>query len=275
MSSGGLIHATALVSPKAELGRDVRIGPFAIVEAGARIGDGTIVDAYSRIADDVEIGKNCHIFEYVSVGGIPQDHNYRGEQSFVRIEDDVVLREHVTVNKATGEGCETSIGRGTWIMESCHLGHNVRIGRECTVTNKVGFSGHVEVGDYVVVSGLSGFHQFVKVGDYAMVGGLAKVTKDIPPYSIVDGHPARVYGLNVIGLRRRGFTQEQRTRIKNIYKLLYDRRTTRRDAIAEIERQFPGDEFAETIVAFTRSLKRGLVAWADRERAHRREGEED
>jgi UDP-N-acetylglucosamine acyltransferase len=123
----------------------------------------------------------------------------------------------------------------------------------------------VIVGDYVVIGGMTGFHQFVSVGCYSMIGGLSKVIKDIPPYSLADGRPAMIYGLNVVGLRRRGFTQEQRARIKSIYKLLYDRSLKRSDAVSLVEESYPGDEFAGVIAAFAKSLKRGLSQWVDGE----------
>lgn len=255
------IHPTALVSPDAALGSGVQIGPYSVVEAGSRIGDGTKIEAFVRVKTGVTVGRNCHIFENTVLGSDPQDHDFGGEVSYVRIGDDVVLRESVTVNRATGEGLETSVGSGTLIMEGCHLGHNVRIGAHCTVANKTGFSGHVEIGNYAVIGGLTGFHQFVKVGSYAMVGGLAKITRDVPPYSLVDGHPARVYGLNVVGLRRRGFSQEQRTKIKQIYRLLYDRRIRRSEAIAAVESRYGDDEHGAVIAAFLKSLKRGLTPW--------------
>lgn len=261
------VHPTAVVSPDAELGEDVWVGPYSVIEGKVRIGDGTRVEAFAHIRDYVEIGRNCHIFEYASIGGIPQDRGYRGEITYVRIGDEVILRENVTVNRATGEGNETSVGDGTMIMDACHLAHNVRVGAGCTLTNKVGLAGHCEVGDYVVIGGLTGIHQFVKVGSYAMVGCMAKIIKCVPPYSMADGHPARVYGLNTVGLRRNGFTQEQRSHIKSIYKLLYDRTLHREEALEEIERRWPDDAHAAVIVAFVRSLKRGLTPWMGRGRA--------
>jgi UDP-N-acetylglucosamine acyltransferase len=261
MGASTAIHPTALVSPSAELGAGVEIGPYAIVESGARIGDGTRVEAFVKIGGAVEIGRNCHIFENTVLGGPPQDHDFGGESSFVRIADGVVLRENVTIHRATGEGMATCVGEGTMLMEGCHLGHNVRVGARCTVTNKVGLSGYSQLGDHVVVGGLAGFHQFVRAGSYAMIGGMAKIIKDVPPYSIVDGVPARVRGLNTVGLRRNGFSQEERTRIKNIYKLLYDRHMGRSEAIALVESGFPGDRFALEIAAFARSTKRGLTKW--------------
>ncbi|MDR1019267.1 MAG: acyl-ACP--UDP-N-acetylglucosamine O-acyltransferase [Synergistaceae bacterium] len=267
------IHPTALVSPSAELGAGVEVGPYSIVEGGARIGDGTRLEAFVKIGGAVEIGRDCHIFENTVLGCPPQDHDFGGESSFVRIADGVVLRENVTIHRATGEGAETYVGEGTLLMEGCHLGHNVRIGAHCTVTNKVGISGHSQLGDNVVVGGLAGFHQFVRVGSYAMVGGMAKIIKDVPPYSMADGVPARVRGLNTIGLRRNGFSQEERTRIKNIYKLLYDRHMRRSEAIALLEKDFPGDRFALEIAAFARATKRGLTKWIESDPARRMETE--
>jgi UDP-N-acetylglucosamine acyltransferase len=273
MGGSVTIHPTALVEPSAELGAGVEIGPYSIIDGGAKIGDGTKIEAFVKIGGHVEIGAKCHIFENTILGGQPQDHDFEGENSFVRIADEVILRENVTIHRATGEGRETFVGGGTMLMERCHVGHNVRIGSHCIITNFVGFSGHVHVGDHVVVGGMSGFHQFVKVGSYSMVGGMSKVIKDVPPYAMVDGIPARVLGLNTVGLRRCGFSQEERTRIKNIYRILYDRRMLREDVIALIERRFSGDEFALEIISFVRSLKRGLTKWKETGADWRRDAE--
>ncbi|GHV53156.1 acyl-[acyl-carrier-protein]--UDP-N-acetylglucosamine O-acyltransferase [Synergistales bacterium] len=261
MSEAVLIHPTAIVSTDAEIGAGVRVGPCAVIEPGAKIGDGSRIEAFAHIYGSVSMGKNCHIFEYTSIGSDPQDHDFGSERTFVRIGDDVLIRENVSIHRATGEGNETVVGSGTWLMEGCHVAHNVILGEHCVVTNKAGFSGHVHVDHHAVIGGLSGFHQFVKVGAYAMVGGMAKIIKDVPPYSMVDGNPARVRGLNIVGLRRNGFTQEQRTRIKAVYKFLYSGEIGRREAIAALEERFPGDEFAAEIALFARSLKRGLTRW--------------
>jgi UDP-N-acetylglucosamine acyltransferase len=263
MSGQAQIHPTAVVPKEAEIGARVSIGPYAVIEPGAEIGDGSRIEAFAHIYGSARMGKNCHIFEYTSIGSDPQDHDFAGERTFVRIGDDVLIRENVSIHRATGEGNETVVGSGTWLMEGCHVAHNVVLGEHCVVTNKAGFSGHVHVDHHAVIGGLSGFHQFVKVGAYAMVGGMAKIIKDVPPYSMVDGNPARVRGLNVVGLRRNGFTQEQRTRIKAVYRFLYGGGIGRRDAVAAIEERFPGDEFAAEIARFARSLKRGLTKWYD------------
>jgi len=144
------------------------------------------------------------------------------------------------------------------LMEGCHLGHNVRVGEFCTLTNKVGLSGHVQMGDYVVVGGIVGFHQFVRIGSYAMVGGMSRIVMDVPPYSLVAGNPASMVGLNTVGLRRRGFNLEQRTKIKNIYKELFGGTEGMKEAIAAVRERFAGDRFASEIISFAQGTKRGI-----------------
>jgi len=263
------IHPSAVVSSKAELGAGVSIGPYCVVDAGATVGDGTLLEAFVHLTGYVKIGSNCHIYENTILGQPPQDHDFGGEASYVRVSDDVILRENVTIHRATGEGCETSVGRGTMLMEGCHLGHNVRVGEYCTLTNKVGLSGHVQAGDYVVIGGLAGFHQFVRIGSYAMVGGMAKIVMDVPPYSLVDGNPASMFGLNAVGLRRRGFDQEQRTRIKQIYRMLFEGAAIMEDSMKLVRECYPKDEFADAIISFARDSRRGMYHWHPKANEHR------
>jgi UDP-N-acetylglucosamine acyltransferase len=232
-----------------------------VIDGGAVIGDGTVIEAFARLTSYVKIGRNCHIYDGVILGQPPQDHDFGGETSYVTIDDDVVLREGVTIHRATGEGSATSVGRGSMLMEGCHLGHNVRVGEFCILTNKVGLSGHVRMGDYVTVGGHAGFHQFVRVGSYAMVGGMAKIVMDVPPYSLVDGNPAFMYGLNAVGLRRRGFNQAQRSRIKEIYRTLFKAAANLKDGLTLIGERYAGDGFAREIAAFIGNSKRGVYHW--------------
>jgi UDP-N-acetylglucosamine acyltransferase len=268
--SDSLIHATAIVSPDAAIGDGVRIGPYSVVEGGAKVGEGTVIEPFVHITRHVEIGRNCHIFQNTVIGTPPQDHDFGGEATSVRISDDVVIREGVTIHRATGEGNETFVGRGTMLMEGCHLGHNVRVGEHCTLTNKVGLSGHVQMGDYVVVGGMAGFHQFVRVGSYAMVGGLSKIVMDVPPYSLVDGNPASMFGLNAIGLRRRGFSQDQRDRIKKIYKALFDGDSDIEESASAARASFGDDELLAVISSFIKSSRRGVYRWHPGTPEHRR-----
>lgn len=263
------VHRTASVSPLAVIGDGVKIGPYSVIDGGAVIGDGTVIEAFARLTSYVRIGRGCHIFDGVILGQPPQDHDFAGETSYVVIDDDVILREGVTIHRATGEGLATRVGRGSLLMEGCHLGHNVRVGECCTLTNKVGLSGHVQMGDYVVTGGLAGFHQFVRVGSHAMVGGMAKIVMDVPPYSLVDGNPASMYGLNTVGMRRRGFNQAQRRRVKEIYRTLFETAASLEDGVTLIGERYAGDAFALEIAAFVGKSRRGVYHWHPGAAEHR------
>ena len=256
------VHPSAVVAPGAELGDGVRVGPFCRVESGAVIGEGTVLEACVSVHGGVTIGKNCHIYEYTAVGGDPQDHGYKGETSWVRIGDGNVIRENVTINRATGEGNETVVGDGCFIMEGVHLAHNVRLGNHVTLANKVGLSGFVSVGDHTVFGGMSGVHQFVRVGSYCMIGGLYRVTKDVPPYTLASGEPLRLAGLNVVGLRRANFSSEVRRALRAFYRKLY-RRGARfseslKEALAERESCIPE---VRAILDFYEGSRRGVTFW--------------
>ncbi|MDI3531849.1 MAG: UDP-N-acetylglucosamine acyltransferase [Synergistaceae bacterium] len=256
-----MIHPTAIVSPKAEIDDDVSIGPYSIVGDRVRIGAGSVIGAYVHISDYVSLGRGCRCFDHVVLGMEPQDLGFRGEESWVYVDDGATLRENVTVHRASGEGNCTRIGSGAYLMEGVHVGHNVKVGPGVVVANKTGFSGYVEVGEKAVVSGLVGVHQFVRIGRFCMVGGLAKVIKDIPPYSLADGHPARIYGINVVGLKRNGFDREARGHIAGLYRILYRSGLAMKEALRELAARYPGDEFQEEITGFITSSKRGVTPW--------------
>lgn len=256
-----LVHPTAIVSPEAELSDEVVIGPYCVVDGKVHIGEKTTLGAFVRVMDYVSVGARCRIFENAVLGGEPQDHDFKGEVSWVRVGDDVTLREAVTIHRASGEGNETVVGDGTLLMEGVHVGHNVTIGKNVTVANKSGFSGYSRLGDFSVMSGLSGLHQFVSVGKYCMVGGASKVVKDVPHYAMVDGHLAKVYGLNVVGLRRAGFNSQQRLEIKRVYNMLYRSGLTTADALTALENEMASSPFAREIVDFVRESRRGISSW--------------
>ena len=256
------IHPSAIVAPGAELGEGVRVGPYCCIDARAVIGDGTVLNAFVTVHDFVTIGRNCHIFEYTALGGEPQDHGYRGEESWVHIGDDNIIRENVTINRATGEGRETVVGNGCFIMDGVHLAHNVQVGNFVTIANKVGLSGFVSVGDHTVFGGIAGAHQFVRVGSYCMVGGLYRVTKDIPPYTLAAGEPLRLEGLNSVGLKRAGFAPETRRAIRAFYRELYrvDRRFS--ESLAELRAR--RDSFipeVQNALDFYEESRRGVTFW--------------
>ena len=258
------IHPTALVSNKAKLGDGVWIGPYCIVCDDVEIGSETRLEAFVTVRDHVKIGRKCLLCEHVTLGQLPQDFGYKGELSWVRIGDGVTLRENVTVHRASGEGNETVVSGGCFVMEGVHIGHNVFVGPDCVIASKAGLAGYVSVGKKVVLGGLCGIHQFVRIGDYCMIGGLSKVIKDIPPFLIADGHPAKIRGLNVVGLRRNGFNQQERSLIKEAYKKLLRSSLTLKDALSLLEQEKGNSALIREIIDFIKGSKRGISPWPNK-----------
>lgn len=256
------IHPTAIVSKEAEIEDGVKIGPYCLVSSKTKIGAGTELVAYVSIHDYVSIGKNCKICEYTAIGGDPQDHGYKGEISFVRIGDNNLIRENVTINRATGEGNETVVGNDCFIMDGVHFAHNVHVGDFVTVANKVGLSGFVQVGNHTVFGGMAGVHQFVRIGDFCMIGGLYRVVKDVPHYTLASGEPLRLTGLNKVGLERAGIDAEKRRAITNFYRSLYNKERSFTEAFNEAkERRTEYAPEIQRIIEFYEGTKRGVTFW--------------
>lgn len=247
---GAKIHPTALVHPKAQLADDCEIGAFCVVDQQVKIGAQTVLHPFVRLYDFVEIGEGCEIFENTVLAAPPQDRGFKGEQSWVRIGAYNVLRENVTIHRASGEGQCTQVGDHCLIMEGVHLGHNVQVGSKVTISAKAGLAGHVEVGNNVVIGGLAGFHQFVRIGDFCMIGGASKNTQHIPPFVLTDGSPSRIYGLNVVGLKRNGFSADDRRLIKAVYRVIYSSQFTLREGLAQAQQQFGDQPLAGQILKF-------------------------
>ena len=256
------IHPTAVVSNKAELADGVTIGPFCVIESKVKIGAGTELKAYVSVHDYVSIGENCKICEYTAIGGDPQDHGYKGEISYVRIGNDNLIRENVTINRATGEGNETVVGDNCFIMDGVHFAHNVHVGDYVTVANKVGLSGFVQVGNHTVFGGMAGVHQFVRIGDFCMIGGLYRVVKDVPHYTLASGEPLRLTGLNKVGLEREGFSSETRRAIYSFYRELYSKERRFSDSLAEaVNKKSEYIPEIQRIIEFYEGTKRGVTFW--------------
>ncbi|MCL1940546.1 MAG: acyl-ACP--UDP-N-acetylglucosamine O-acyltransferase [Synergistaceae bacterium] len=259
-----MIHPTAIVSPKAELGSGVKIGAYCIVDE-ARIGDDTVLEPYARVCSCVEMGSGNQVHSHAVIGGDPQDHGYRGEKSYVKIGNGNIFREYVTVNRATGEGFYTSVGNDCLIMEGVHVGHNAEIKNNVTIANKVGISGFVQIDDYTVLGGMLGIHQFVRIGAYCMIGGMYRVTKDVPHYTLAAGEPLRLKGLNIIGLRRANFSSDLRKKITALYKELYDTGKVFSDSLESVRAKYKnaGDTPEELIkiLDFYNDSKRGIAFW--------------
>ena len=253
------IHSSANVHPNAKLGKDVIVGPNAVIGEHVVIGDGTKIGANVVIGGWTTIGKGCEIFPTASIGLEPQDLKFVGEKSYCTIGDGTVIRECVTISRATGEGEETRVGNNCLFQACTHVAHNCIVGNNVIMSNFSGLAGHAVVEDRVVIGGLAGVHQFVKIGRNAMVGGMAKVVQDIPPYVIADGQPARVIGLNSVGLSRAGISEEVRRSLKQAFRIIYRSGFSLSRAIEEMEMQLDSSVEIENLLRFLRNADRGIM----------------
>jgi len=259
------IHPTAIVSDKAEIGINVEIGPFTVIEDGVKIGDYTKIENHVHIKKGTIIGSSCHIHTGSVLGDIPQDLSFKGENSFLIIGNNVTIREYCVFHRASGEGNATIVGDNCYLMAYVHVAHNVKIGKGVIIANATQLAGYVEIGDKAFISGLVGVHQFVRVGSYAMVGALSKLVKDIPPFSLCDGSPALIYGVNVVGLRRNSFSNDRISIIRKLFHILYDKSLSFEKRIEEISKM--EYEEAKILVDFVKGSKRGIAdaSWRSEE----------
>jgi UDP-N-acetylglucosamine acyltransferase len=229
------IHPSAIVDPQAELDATVRVGPFSVIGPHVKIGAGTTVGPHCVIEGHTTIGRDNRIFQFASIGAANQDKKYQGEPTELVIGDRNTIREFTTLQVGTVQDkARTTIGNDNWLMAYVHVAHDCIVGNNVTMANNATLGGHVEVGDWVTVGGLTGIHQFVKVGAHAMLGFQSAVSQDVPPFLLVDGNPLAVRGVNVVGLRRRDFSNERIAAIKQMHKLLYREGRTLEDARAAI-----------------------------------------
>lgn len=252
------IHETAVVSPGAHIEKNVEIGPYSVIGEHVEIEEGTKIGPHVVISGWTHIGRDCKIFQGSSIGEDPQDLKFKGEKSYTIIGDRTTIREGVTIHRATGEGEETRVGNDCLLMALTHVAHNCVVGNHVIMSNVASLAGHAVVEDRVVIGGMAGVHQFVKIGRNAMVGGMAKLTQDVVPYTIVDGHPAKVVGLNAVGISRAGIPQASRRAIKQAYKLLYRSGLTLKQAINLIEQEVDNCEEVEHLLRFLRNAERGI-----------------
>ncbi|AIE85652.1 acyl-ACP--UDP-N-acetylglucosamine O-acyltransferase [Fimbriimonas ginsengisoli] len=231
------IHKLAFVDPSAELAADVEVGPFSYVEPGVVIGARTKLDSHATVKRGTTVGEDNFIGQGTVLGGDPQDRKYKGEPTFLKIGDRNVFREYVTVHRATGEGLSTLVGDDNYVMAYCHLGHNVVMHNFVTIANNTGVSGHVTIEDLVTIGGMSGIHQFCRIGKVGMVGGMTKITRDAPPFMLVEGPEQEVHDINAIGLRRIGVTPQARLALHKACKLLYKSQLGLRNAMEIVRRE--------------------------------------
>ena len=254
-----MIHPTAVIHPGAVLHDTVTVGPFAVVGEHVRIGRGTSVGAHAVIDGWTDIGEDNQIFHLASIGGIPQDLKYKGEETWLKIGNRNIFREFVTIHPGTVTGdSETTVGDGNLFMAYCHVAHDCHIGNSVVMANSATLAGHVRVEDYAILGGLSAIHQFVVIGAHTMVGGGALVGQDVPPYTIVTGDRARLRGLNLVGLRRRGFTEESIAVLRKAYKILVFAKLKIVDALERIRTELPQTPEVCRFVEFIEKSERGI-----------------
>lgn len=253
------IHPTAIISKKAELGSDVTVGPYSIIADNVIVGSNTKIGAFCVVEGHTFLGKNCQVFTGAVIGSKPQDLKYKDERSSLEIGDNNIIREYCTMNPGTGEAGKTIVGSDNLFMAYSHIAHDCRVGNGCVFANNGTLAGHVTVEDKAVIGGLVAIHQFVRVGKLAIIGGLSKVIQDIPPYSTCDGHPARVYGLNLIGLRRSNFTKEAITQLNKAFKILFHSQLSLKSAIGELEVEISQNKEIDYLIQFIKGSQRGIT----------------
>ena len=253
------IHPTAIIDPSARIGSDVEIGPYSIIGADVEIGDGCWIQHHVTILGPTKIGKNNRFFAYGSIGQQSQDLKYNAEPTYLEIGDDNTFREFCTVNRATSPGEKTIVGSHNHFLAYCHIAHDCIVGNHCIFSNNGTLAGHVTVEDHVILGGLTAVHQFCRVGRHSFTGGCSKIVQDIPPFTTVDGNPARARGLNETGLKRHGCTEAQIKAIYSAYRSLYRKGLNTSQAIEEI-RSKPMTAEVEVFVTFIETAKRGFVS---------------
>ncbi|AKG23348.1 acyl-ACP--UDP-N-acetylglucosamine O-acyltransferase [Calothrix sp. 336/3] len=232
-----LIHPTAVIHPHAELHPTVQVGAYAVIGGQVKVGAETVIGAHVVLDGLTEIGARNQIFPGAAIGMEPQDRKFNGEPTWVKIGNDNRIREYVTINRATGAGEATIIGDGNLLMAYVHVGHNSTIADGVTISNSVAIAGHVHIENRATISGVLGIHQFVHIGQYSMVGGMSRIERDVPPFMLVEGNPARIRTLNLIGLKRSGFTSEEIQTLKKAFRFLYRSNLTFKDALEQLEIQ--------------------------------------
>ena len=254
------IHPTAIVEPGAELGAGVVVGPYSLIGPSVTIGPGSEIGAHVVLEGRVRLGARCRIGHGALIGGVPQDFKFReGLPVGVSVGDDTVIREYVTVHRATHEGRDTRIGSRCLVMVSSHVAHDCVLGDEVIIINYAGLTGHVTVEDRATIGGLTGIHPFTRIGTYAYVGGCAKVTQDVPPFVMVDGVPATARAVNVIGMRRGGVDGEGRRKVRAAFRILYRSGLAPATAAARIRAELGGHPLVARLVDFVEVSKRGIV----------------
>ncbi len=253
------IHPTALVDPGAELGQGVVVGPWVILGPRVVIGDGTEIGPRVLVERDTTVGEDCRILNGAVLGTDPQDLKFKGERTILVVGDRTVIREYATLNRGTGASGRSVVGSDCLLMAYSHVAHDCEIGNHVILSNSVNMAGHVTIEDWVSIGGLTPIHQFVRIGAHAFVGGASRIAQDVPPYCKVAGSPAKLYGLNSIGLSRRGFSPEVRQALKQTYRMLFQSKLNLGQAMRRVEEEVPALPEVRHVLEFIRNSERGIT----------------
>ncbi len=253
------IHRTAIVDDAAQIGENVSIGPYVVVEKDVIIGDGTSIASHVCLTTGARIGKDCNIFQGAVLGNVPQDLKFENEKTELVVGDRTTIREYVTLNRGTSETGKTVVGCDCLLMAYAHVAHDCFIGDHVILANSVAIAGHVTIEDWVTIGGLTGCHQFTRVGKHSFVGGLNRIIKDVPPYILATGEPLRFAGLNRVGLQRRGFSPEQLANLKKAYRILYQSKLNFSQALEKIRAELEMTAEVRNVVDLISSSSRGVI----------------
>jgi UDP-N-acetylglucosamine acyltransferase len=259
-----VIHETAVIDTSARIGKGTKIGPYVVIQGNVKIGNNNTIDSASIITGNTTIGDNNYIHGHVYVGNLPQDLAHKGGSTFVKIGNNNVIREFTTIHRGTKGGSTTSIGDNNYLMVASHVAHNCRLGNNIIMVNGASLGGYVEVHDHAFLSAFVVVHQFCKIGSYCICGILTKITKDVPPFMMVDGNPAMVRGLNLVGLKRNGFSQERRAILKKAYKIIYRSGYSISHATEELKNLEENNDI-NLLISFISSSERGILLRSTKE----------
>lgn len=258
--SQNLIHPTAIIDPKARVGAKLDIGPWSIIEENTELGDDIKIDSHALIASGTRVGNGCKISKGAVVGTAPQDLKYHDEDSTLEVGERTVIREFCTLNRGTEHGgMVTRVGNDCLLMAYVHVAHDCQIGNNVILANAVNMAGHVEIQDHASIGGVCVIHQFARIGTYAFIGGMSRVSQDVPPYILTTSEPMKYYGANSIGLRRKGFTNEQIRNIKKAYSFIYRKNLNLKQAVRAIRDEMEIEDVVKVIVDFVETSERGII----------------
>jgi UDP-N-acetylglucosamine acyltransferase len=253
------ISQQAEIHPDAIIGKNVTIEPFARIDKGVIVGDGSWIGSNATLYEGTKLGRSCKVFPGAVIAAIPQDLKFKGEQSYVEIGDNSVIRESATVNRGTASKGVTRIGNNCLLMAYVHIAHDCILRDNCILSNGVQVAGEVEIDDFAVIGGMSTIHQFCRIGKHVMISGMSGILSDVPPYLKAAGIPVVYQGINYVGLKRRGFSKEMIDDIHNIYRIIYQDKYNTSQAIEYVEKHFKESQVLKEILSFIRSSERGII----------------